>query len=393
MKKRVVLISKDALCKAYLPVYGNQYWEMPNLMELASKGTVFNRFYTAAPSSAMSYLSMFTGINPYAQNRKNYLPVKGNYESPNMYDNFEEMGYKCHVLWDQRWYDNAFRYSKCFGNAKFHNMHIEVPVGCHMMGDKAPVQDEKAAKENLNQIFMEIDNICASINEKLFVWIHLPHVLKGRTCYGSDMDLFDQIIGYLRTKFSDDCIFVSSDHGNMNGTRDKMCYGFDVYESSACIPLISPRIDGLKQCDIPISNTHIADLLDERIPLNEFVYCDSAYVDQPNRRIAIYHGDFKYIYNKASKIEELYDLKFDPTEQCNIISRVKYDIDRHIDYPLDQVYFYPRWEVAENEKVLLRKEFERIWDNGSAKQNMIGIIKKYKSIMHYGLTNLKNKFF
>lgn len=381
MKDRIVLISKDALCKAYLPVYGNKYWGMPNLMELASKGTIFNRYYTAAPSSAMSYLCMFTGIYPYAQNRKDYRPVEGNYEAPNMYGNLEKKGYKCHVLWDQRWYDNAYRYSKCFGNAEFHNMHIEVPVGCHMMGDNAPVPDEEAAKNNLNEIFIEIDKICASTEGNLFAWIHLPHVLKGRTCYGGDMDLFDEIIGHLRTKFSDDSIFISSDHGNMNGTRDKMCYGFDVYESPACIPMITPRIDGLKKCDVPISNIHLEDILNERIPKDEFVYCDSAYVDQPNRNLAIYHGDFKYIYHKATKKEELFDLKYDATEQCNIISKVKYDIDRHINYPLDQVYFYPRWEIAEREREILRKECKRIWNNGSVKQNLIGKLKRFINIL------------
>lgn len=381
MKNRVVLISKDALCKAYLPVYGNKYWEMPNLMELAAKGTVFNRFYTAAPSSAMSYLCMFTGIIPYAQNRRDYKPVVGNYDAPNMFDNLERKGYKCHVLWDQRWYDNAYHFSKCFGNAEFHNMHIEVPVGCHMMGDKAPVNDPNASEETLKNIYHEIDIICNSTDDKLFVWIHLPHVLKGRTCYGGDMDLFDRVIGYLRTKFDDESIFISSDHGNMNGTKDKMCYGFDVYESPACIPLITPRINGLKECSIPISNIHIEDILDERIPEDEFLFCDSAYVDQPNRRLAIYHGDFKYIYNKATKVEELYDLKYDPTEQCNIISRIKYDIDRHINYPLDQVYFYPRWTEAEKERNILRAEFSRVWDNGTVSQNIKGYLKQFRNKM------------
>ena len=80
MKNRVVLLSKDALCKAYLPVYGNKYWEMPNLMELAAKGTVFNRYYTAAPSSAMSHLSMFTRINLFQPNRRDYIRREGAFD-------------------------------------------------------------------------------------------------------------------------------------------------------------------------------------------------------------------------------------------------------------------------------------------------------------------------
>ena len=388
MKNRVVLLSKDALCKAYLPVYGNKYWEMPNLMELAAKGTVFNRYYTVAPSSAMSYLSMFTGINPFAHNRKDYIPIEGNFDAPNMFLNLEVKGYKCHIIWDIRWYTGAYRYSKCFGNAEMHNMHIEVPVGCHMMGDKAPLRDDVVSCENLNDIFKEIDIACESTTDKLFIWIHLPHVLKGRTSYGSDMDLYDKVIGYLRTKFNDDCIFISSDHGNMNGTRDKMCYGFDVYESAACIPMISPRINNLSECNVPISNIHLEDILDERIPTDEFIYCDSAYVDQPNRKLAIYHGNFKYIYNKRTKTEELYDLAYDPTEQCNIVSRIKVDVDRHINYPLDQVYFYPYWEEAERELTILRKEFQRVWNNGTAKQNFVGRLKAIKGLIKIRVKNI-----
>jgi len=59
----IILLTKDAFCTDYLPPYGNVYWagKTPNMDELASKGTIFTNYFTAAPSSAMSYLSMFTG--------------------------------------------------------------------------------------------------------------------------------------------------------------------------------------------------------------------------------------------------------------------------------------------------------------------------------------------
>lgn len=41
MNDSTVLLSKDILMPAYLPIYGNKYWETPNIDELASKGTVF----------------------------------------------------------------------------------------------------------------------------------------------------------------------------------------------------------------------------------------------------------------------------------------------------------------------------------------------------------------
>ena len=60
----IVLISKDVLRKDYLPCYGNKYWKTPNIDYLVQNGIVFDRHYTAAPSTAMSFTSMFTGKYP-----------------------------------------------------------------------------------------------------------------------------------------------------------------------------------------------------------------------------------------------------------------------------------------------------------------------------------------
>lgn len=59
--KNIVIISKDAMCTDYLPVYGNSFFKTPNIDELARKGTVFLNHYTAAPSTVMSFYSMVTG--------------------------------------------------------------------------------------------------------------------------------------------------------------------------------------------------------------------------------------------------------------------------------------------------------------------------------------------
>ena len=382
MNNKIVLISKDALCKAYLPVYGNKYNKMPNLMELAKKGTVFNRYYTAAPSSAMSYMSMFTGKHAYETNRKDYSPIQSKHnEIPNMCDEFASNGYECHILWDRRWYENAYMYSKCFGrDTKFHNLDIEQAVGCHNTKQPLLLPDEEKSRRCVQKIKEEIDSVVNSASQKIFIWIHLPHVLNGRTCYGADMDLFDEIIGYLRNVFGDNSIFISSDHGNMNGSRNKICYGFDVYEPAIAIPLITPRINDMTECDIPISNTRIKELLSGVIPEDEFVYSDCAYYAQDSRKLAIIHKNYKLIYNKAAKTEELYDLRFDPTEQCNIIKKIVVDVDRKINYALDQVYYYPYWDEAEKEYQILKSELNRIWVEGTWFENFVVKFKKKKFV-------------
>ena len=97
MKDRIVLLTKDALCKSYLPIYGNKMWSMPNLEALAQKGTVFNRFYAAAPSTAMSFISMFIQKNPYETGHKKYTAVT-NHEKNTVFDKLYNNGYNCHIV-------------------------------------------------------------------------------------------------------------------------------------------------------------------------------------------------------------------------------------------------------------------------------------------------------
>lgn len=391
MEDRIVLITKDAVCKSYLPIYGNQIFDMPNLSELAAKGTVFNRYYASAPSTAMSFISMFTQKQPYETTHKTYVAVT-EVAKDTIFDKLYNQGYECRIIWDEKWVSMAQKYSQCYGeHTKFDLLKINQTVGTHLNEVKV---DDRLADETVEVIKKAIENAVQEANEKFFLWIHLPHVLLGRNCYASDLDMFDRIIGCLREHFSDDSIFISSDHGNMNGVKNKIRYGFDVYETAINIPLITPRINGLKSCDIPISNVHMFDLLQGEIPKEEFVYADSAYYAQLHRKMAIIHGDFKYIYNKEDRTEELYDLKYDPNENCNIAQRKVYDVDRKLWTPLDQVYYYPDWERADKELKIMRTEKERIWRQESTCQRILAIIRRRLGFIHAKLLQIKaNKNF
>lgn len=382
MNNRIVLLTKDALCKSYLPVYGNRFWEMPNLSELAEKGTVYNRFYAAAPSTAMSFISMFLGKNPYETEHKKYVAVT-DLEKNTVFDKLYEMGYDCQIIWDEKWISMAKRYSQCYGeHTTFNLINVNQTVGAHNTFLGEIENDDARAEHTFEIIEKAVSDVASKSGEKLFLWIHLPHVLQGRNCYGSDMDLFDRVIGTVREHFPDDSIYISADHGNMNGMKNKICYGFDVYESAINIPLITPRMNGAAICDIPISNTGIFDLMQGTIPSKEFVYSDCAYYAQPHRRLAIIKGDFKYIYNKRDGTEELYDLAFDPNENCNVAAKKVFDVDRKILTPLNQVYYYPRWDEAQKALEELRGEKLRIWREENVFQKIKGLARE-KAIVVY----------
>ena len=208
----IVLISKDVLSTRYLPTYGNTYWKTPNIDALAAQGTVFRRHYTAAPSTAMAFTSMFTGKNPLQTARKAYTEVKS-FDidgGTTLFDEMYKKGYSCHLLWSDNYVYMAERFSRCYGEHTVHHnkMKLNQNVGAHMPGGLSRlVRNEEIAERTLDEILAEIDTIDRTA--PVFLWVHLPHVIKGRTGYGDDIDLFDRFIGAMRDRFGDN-IFITA---------------------------------------------------------------------------------------------------------------------------------------------------------------------------------------
>ncbi len=377
--KSFVLLTKDVLMPGYLSVYGNTYWKMPNVEELASKGTVFYRHYTTAPSTAMAFTSMFSAKYPYELDRRTYVHVDDMKGSETFFDKLEKMGYSNHIIWSNNYLKVALPFSNCFGSDKtvFHNLDINQPVGPHIGGNKAKLErNDTLVKKSMDSIYSAIDE-ATSTEIPTFLWIHLPHVILGRIGYGDDMDLVDELVGYLRKKFGDDSIFISADHGNMNGSKNKCGYGFDVYESAVRIPLITPRFNGVERVDHPTTNRDIGKiLLDRIIPDEKFVVCDSTYFAQPRRKFAVIGDRFKYIYNKQTKTEELYDVIIDSHEEVNLIDGSFFDPDRRVTYEKSEVYFYPYWEESRKALDEYRAFRESIWRVGTFKEEHLNGLRQ-----------------
>lgn len=397
-KTNILFLTKDAFCKAYLPCYGNKYWKgkTPNLDELVDKGTIFNSFITAAPSSNMSYLSMFTMRYPYTLPIKRYEPLPDDFEFETLFDVMYQTGYEPHILWDEAWGRIDVAYSKCYGkHTTFHNMpDFRQPVGCKYPHD-AFVRDNNRIKEGIDALRKELEGF-ANSETPVFLWCHLPHVLKGCVSYGSDIDIFDEYLSVFREYFDDSNIFISADHGNMNGLKGILCYGFHVYEPSINIPLITPKLEGLNECNIPVSNTNIREIILKRsIPKSDFVYSDSAYYAQENRKLAIVYKNYRYIYNKRTDTEELYDIEWDPNQNFNLISDNFDDPDRHASSPAIDYYFYPAWNKLAYIREIMREEKTRIWKEENSKDKKVNkikrTIKKY-AFLYNGMMNVRDFF-
>ena len=379
---RVLLVSKDVFMRGYLPVYGNRYYKTPNIDELASKGTIFYRHYTAAPSTAMAFTSMFTGLYAYQTDRKKYVEVS-QWDGDTFFDRMNSKGFKCHVIWDQSYVYLAQRYSKCYGkNTIIHNTDfLTRKQPPHIKGKYDDMSFDLAAENRCLEQLEELTKSIIDSSNDIFIWIHLPHALMGRNAYGSDIDVVDRIVGMFRKYFPDDSIYLTADHGHMNGSHGKYGYGFDVNENAIRIPLITPRIGNQKKVMFPTSNTQLEEIILGDLKQHEFIYSESAYFMQPHRKLAIIHNRYKYIYEKATKKEYLYDVLWDPSEDVNLIKTEIYDVDRRNSYSLTQRFFYPYWTDLPDEIALLRNEKDRIWKNAPFYVELKeGILMRLKNI-------------
>ena len=379
-KDSILLFTKDAFPCDYLPCYGNKYWsgKTPNFDEMVKKGTLFTHFYTAAPSSAMAYMAMFTGKYSYEQNIKAYVPLVKSYEGETLFDKARSKGFNCHVIWDEIWMSTSYKHSLCYGEGtNFHALQgLRQGVGFHYKHEGCLTPSIEKEEATLKMIEEEVKAITES--GKVFVWFHLPHVINGRVGYGTDIDLHDKVLGIMRKYFDDSNIFISADHGNMNGYGGILGYGFHVNEPAIRIPLITPRKAGLEVCDDLLSNIDWDKIIfgGDEIPSREVVISDSAYYAQPNRRTAFCYGKYRYIYNKATKKEELYDIEWDPHQDFNLMEDTCYDDDRKVVNISRELYFYPHWEELPPIREKLRAEKNKIWREEDSSQKAMNFVVK-----------------
>lgn len=392
MSENILLVTKDAMVKGYLPIYGNQYWrgKTPNIDELAENGTVFEKFYTAAPSTVMAFRSMMYGKWAHETPYADYIPMDIEESDSDFFNFGRQLGYEGHLIWDTTWVRMVLRYGNCFGsNCQIHNVDgLNQPVGPHTNHKNFLRNNDQLLDKTITNLENTVRDIVET-GKKVIVWIHLPHVLTGRTGYGSDIDGFDMCIGMLRKYFNDKHIYVSADHGNMDGYHGRYSYGFDVYTPAIEIPLITPKIEGLRRCSFNVSNVDIKRIIFEGVvPRREVVYSDCAYYAQPHRKIAILKNNFAYIYNKKTKKEELYDLIYDPFERCNMIEDKFFDKDRKLTTITREVFFTPRWAEAEQMRNEMRNEFRAVWKTAPLLRDMRGSILSKAKIVFVVLRKL-----
>ena len=315
----------------------------------------------------MAFTAMALGDYCYTSGRRDYkneTAINGN----TLFDRIYDKGYECHIIWDDTYTSFAKTHFQCEGlHTTIHSLHqIKQKETAHKRGvfDDMTFYPEET-KAALDLIRKEITEIKECAKKNIFIWMHLPHVMYGRQGYCSDIDVFDEIIGIARELFGDDDIFISADHGHMNGWKNKYHYGFDVGEEVVCIPLIGPKVNNSSTIDFPTSTLQMFDiLLNRHVEPLEYVMTETAYYAQPKRKISIVLGKWKYCYDKETRKESLYDLDFDKEENHNLVYPEFYDTDRFLWYSTAQCFYYPYWEEAKDHLKKLRAIKDSMWKDG-----------------------------
>ena len=362
--RNVILLTKDILRQDYISHYNpDAIIKTPNIDSLAENGTKFDKHYCNAPSSGMATTCMFSGLPAHELERKSFRQVDDFTQSTTLFNDLETLGVSTHVLWSAEFEHLAYVYSKVFDDAT--KIHY-APAG----GVTEPTPQKRAFKTTGNKydladyFFQHISNIEKNSDGLWFIWCHCPHIFQPAPSYGSDLDIFDALVGRLSKEVDADLI-ISGDHAHMRGEKGKIVYGFDVYEPEIHLPLICPNWFGKKVITHLTEQRQLKDIiLHKKLEKYKFIYSDTQYYEQPDRKLMIRKGRYKLIFNKHSRSEEFYDVEFDPAENINLLIEIWPDYDRNSGYHLDEIIHYPNWDEAKFAYLELLDERKRIWRQG-----------------------------
>jgi len=183
-----------------------------------------------------------------------------------------------------------------------------------------------------------------SIDAPWLAWIHLwgfsapdePfHHVSGFD-YDRRVAEMDSAIGFLFDRFRSEAeIFIYADHGYAFFEHDRWSYGkngHNIVQPVIDVPLLV--YDGTHQGRNPnlVSQTRIRELvLDSHQSLtmqDEKAFCETRYLEQPDKALAIRKGPYKLVYYYDTGEYEFYDLASDFSESINYANGNFYKVSR-----------------------------------------------------------------
>jgi len=292
----IIVISIDALRADYLPQYGSNLTEAPNITRFSQNAVAFDKMYAVAPWTLPSIASLFTGVYPTVHGA-NIETHKVHSEMPILTETLKEQGYST----------GAFVINPMLAISAELNKGFDEYYEPHSM--KGPFSNLRTFIFYHQHIFLELcerrfihfDGIFANKmesklfpwikkhkNEKVFLWVHYfaPHIPycppdrylkrenqqgdgsinyasyrlilntssgiprcseKKLNClkdlYSGDIEFSDERVGVLLEKikeagWTDSTIIITADHGDELFEHGSFDHGHTFYNELVHIPLI-----------------------------------------------------------------------------------------------------------------------------------------------------------
>lgn len=308
-KENVIIVIKDAMRKDRFSCYGGNV-NTSNIDLIGSIGTKLNSCIAVTPSTAMSIAGIIFGKYPYDFGMTTYHTRAQLTDSSfiSVFKEFSKKGYSSHIFM-----------SKFYMDFMPHPLEF---VRIHFC--------KSSYKSYLEKIRSSLISLKKE-GKRFFFWIHcgrgMEHAINRKYTLELDWQAqeFDYFIGQLLEliDIENTRIFITSDHGQLLGEIDgQLDYGFHLHEAAINVPLVISDKHYEYLEDVPISNKDIkAMLLGKHIDVSKYIISDTAYFWQPQRKIMVRKGNFKYIWCKESEKEMLYDLENDPHENINLLMK------------------------------------------------------------------------
>jgi arylsulfatase A-like enzyme len=270
----VVLITVDTLRADRLEPYGYRRARTPHIQRLAEEGILFEKAFCDTTWTTPSIASLLTGKYPFDHGLQTYLNRLSTDEST-LAELLAEQGYRTGAI------VASFPVDRRFGLAQgFESYDDEADKG-YLDGTRSPGPKEEwfdGTKQEMWRWYMgrrmtrtyrtdhqvakrAIEWLDRHDDDPFFLWVHFygPHEkLKPRSrrigrekrramreaAYDRDVAITDRQVGRLLTRLGRDprmdrtAIVFHSDHGETLSEREEPGHGFDLYETTAHVPLI-----------------------------------------------------------------------------------------------------------------------------------------------------------
>lgn len=350
-KLNVLLVTLDTTRADRIGAYGWSRARTPNIDALAAGGVRFANAYCSAPLTLPSHCSILTGTYPL------YHKVRNNgsyYLAPEA------------VTLAERLRDRGFRTSAFVASFNV-DSRFGVDQGFALYDDRA--DDEQMLKtfrserrgDKVADAF--IGWLEGNAGSRFFSWVHFfdPHMPHdppspykeefAEDLYDGEVAFMDhelgRIIDALRAKgiLARTLVVVAGDHGEALGEKEELDHGIFIYDGTMKVPLIfyaDKRLPGglvvdsrvrlidimpsvLDMLGIPVNpevqGTSLLPFIEGRKDGDLPCYLETYYPPETfgwSELRGIIDGDWKFIRAPRS---ELYDLKKDPKEEKDLVSR------------------------------------------------------------------------